>query len=707
MKNIFLIFFFVINLHCYAQEGWFWQNPKPQGNSLLDIHVFDPENAIAVGQTGIVIKTTNSGKNWTVQNLMQGYASFESVHFSDEYNGWIVGYGNTYNPLIFRTFDGGITWNPVSSITSTRLHDVFFMDVNTGWILGHNGVIIKTTDGGNNWFSLNSSTGSTLYSIYFVNNNVGWAVGGDGIIINTTDGGNNWTIQTSGTDRVLRSVFFLDENYGWTVGDGGALLKTTDGGILWQNNPIGSNWINSVSFVNQNLGWIVTWEIYVGGLIYKTTDAGNNWMLDTLDTSWRLNSIMFSDSQNGYVVGNYGYIYKTINSGSEWHQTSSGNRKYGSSISFVNENTGWVAFGDNSSQYDHELLKTTNGGENWTRLPTNWIINSLFFNSENIGWSGSNEKIYKTYDGGLTWEIQYSEEPNLITSLYFLNENTGWAVGYWGTILKTTDGGSEWLLQNSSADETLQSVYFVNNSVGWTVGYRDYFVSVLKKTNDGGNSWVSQDSTLGQIYSIYAINENVAWIAGRRIAKTTDGGNFWIQQYSGASYYFEILFVDEYNGWAFGQSGSILKTTNGGEEWISQFTGCHAQLRSACLISETVGWATGDFGTILKTTNGGVITEVEVKAIKQESPSRLMLSQNYPNPFNPRTSLQFAIGSRQFVQLKVYDVLGNEIATLVNEEKSAGNYELEFDGTTLPSGIYFYQLKAGSYIATKKMVIMK
>ncbi|HSW54311.1 MAG TPA: T9SS type A sorting domain-containing protein [Ignavibacteriaceae bacterium] len=87
--------------------------------------------------------------------------------------------------------------------------------------------------------------------------------------------------------------------------------------------------------------------------------------------------------------------------------------------------------------------------------------------------------------------------------------------------------------------------------------------------------------------------------------------------------------------------------------------------------------------------------------------NKFSLSQNYPNPFNPTTSLQYAIGSRQFVTLKVYDLLGREVATLVNEEKSAGEYEVEFNAATLPSGIYFYQLKAGQYSETKKMILLK
>ena len=83
------------------------------------------------------------------------------------------------------------------------------------------------------------------------------------------------------------------------------------------------------------------------------------------------------------------------------------------------------------------------------------------------------------------------------------------------------------------------------------------------------------------------------------------------------------------------------------------------------------------------------------------------LYQNYPNPFNPSTRIQYSVSSTQKITLKVYDVLGNEIATLVNEEKPAGNYEVEFDGTGLPSGIYFYQLKARSFVDTKKMILLK
>ena len=92
----------------------------------------------------------------------------------------------------------------------------------------------------------------------------------------------------------------------------------------------------------------------------------------------------------------------------------------------------------------------------------------------------------------------------------------------------------------------------------------------------------------------------------------------------------------------------------------------------------------------------------------ETTPTMYFLEQNYPNPFNPSTSIQYFIPELSYVTLKVYDVLGNEIVTLVEEEKPAGSYEVEFSGKSgSASGIYFYQLKAGNYVKTKKMMLLK
>ncbi|MEJ2196544.1 MAG: T9SS type A sorting domain-containing protein, partial [Ignavibacteriaceae bacterium] len=100
------------------------------------------------------------------------------------------------------------------------------------------------------------------------------------------------------------------------------------------------------------------------------------------------------------------------------------------------------------------------------------------------------------------------------------------------------------------------------------------------------------------------------------------------------------------------------------------------------------------------------VTEVEENPDKA-TPSKFELSQNYPNPFNPGTKIKYSIPTEGYVSLKVYDVLGDEIASLVNEEKPAGDYDVEFNAIELPSGIYFYQLRVKGFIATRKMLLLK
>ena len=93
--------------------------------------------------------------------------------------------------------------------------------------------------------------------------------------------------------------------------------------------------------------------------------------------------------------------------------------------------------------------------------------------------------------------------------------------------------------------------------------------------------------------------------------------------------------------------------------------------------------------------------------LKKHIPQSFQLFQNYPNPFNPTTTIKYQIPEHNFVSIKVFDILGKEIETLVNEEKSKGTYEISWNADYLPSGIYFYQLKSGKYIETKKMLLLK
>ena len=150
-------------------------------------------------------------------------------------------------------------------------------------------------------------------------------------------------------------------------------------------------------------------------------------------------------------------------------------------------------------------------------------------------------------------------------------------------------------------------------------------------------------------------------------------------------------------------------TTNAGINWTRQ-TGWPNALMSVFFINKDTGWVCGMNGLILKTITGGITS---VNNIKSKLPDNFALFQNYPNPFNPVTKIKFdikkSVVSSQYsvVSLKVYDITGREINTLVNEQLQPGTYEVTFDGSNLPSGIYFYKLNAGNYSETKKLILMK
>jgi len=327
-------------------------------------------------------------------------------------------------------------------------------------------------------------------------------------------------------------------------------------------------------------------------------------------------------------------------------------------------------------------------------------------------------KIIRTTDGGENWENQSSGTSDDLLSVHFTDENIGWAVGGGGTapnsygiVLKTTNGGTNWTILSSGITSFLRSVYFTDQNTGWTAGanYNNYQGKILK-TTDGGANWIIQFSLFNPLNSIYFFNQNIGWVVGDgAILRTTNGGIDWINETGVTqSWLNSVHFKDEGIGWAVGYDfngttyGSILNTTDGGVNWISQLS--ELWLNSVYFITPYTGWAVGEFGTILKTTNGG-ITFIEGKI--NEIPNTYLLTQNYPNPFNPTTTIKYQIPGLSFITLKVYDVLGKELVTLISEEKSVGNYEVEFDGANLTSGIYFYQLKSGNFIETKKMLLIK
>ena len=166
-----------------------------------------------------------------------------------------------------------------------------------------------------------------------------------------------------------------------------------------------------------------------------------------------------------------------------------------------------------------------------------------------------------------------------------------------------------------------------------------------------------------------------------------------------------IQFLSDSLGWAVAATNQVFRTTNGGATWMPQNTVTTNALRDVHFSSENTGWAVGDGGTILTTENGGVT--FVANTTKTTLPQKFTLEQNYPNPFNPSTSINFSIPKAGFVSLKVYDILGKEVTTLLRGYKDAGSYTVNFNAANFSSGVYLYKLEANGFALSRKMILTK
>ncbi|MBI5402872.1 MAG: T9SS type A sorting domain-containing protein [Ignavibacteriae bacterium] len=390
-----------------------------------------------------------------------------------------------------------------------------------------------------------------------------------------------------------------------------------------------------------------------------------------------------------------------------------------SSLKFFNNNTGFViGTGDGIFTNVCYFFKTTNGGSDWNsiQLPSFMSSYELYnhsFLNINTGYvCGFTNKIFKTTNGGLNWD--YSLAPYSTTgnqsygAIHFLNEQTGYIGGRFGFRAKTTNGGNNWITLDTAYSQIV-SVYFLDSNYGFM---GDNWSNVYK-TTDGGISWNYQylkDSLSNEYAYTYMkfSNYNTGFLMGRNaydgiLFKTTNSGNNWKKIIYRQNEPFNSIFIlDSSNIYIGCNQGLILKSSNRGLNWISQLLPVQNSCNSIYFVSLNTGYA-ASWERIYKTTNGGVF----ISSVSSDIPNEFMLFQNYPNPFNPVTNIKYNLPKDVFVKIKIYDILGREIKTLVNEFKNAGSHIVFFNGFEFASGIYFYRIDAGGFTRVKRMVLIK
>jgi photosystem II stability/assembly factor-like uncharacterized protein len=461
--------------------------------------------------------------------------------------------------------------------------------------------------------------------------------------------------------------------------EGSTLLVATSDGLYFYDltNPtvatLSGEFLTGTRYTRVYMGGGYTLALNNGrGVAEPGSYEGLNMFSQFVTTGWfvqdspakavgiNLTGVSFSDTRTGTVVGALGTIMHTTNGGGTWVSQSSGTTQNLGGVSFTDANTG-TAVGDSGI-----ILQTINGGTMWSMQSSGTIYN-----------------LYR---------------------VSFSDANNGTAVGQLGTILHTTNGGTTWAKQTSGTTSFLRAVSFTDTNNGTVVGDNG---TILRTTN-GGGTWTSQTSgTTGTLYGVsFTDAHNGTAVGTGGILRTVDGGVTWMSQtlpYYGFLGFQDVCFTDSINGTVVGSG--ILRTTDAGSTWTQQ-TSAATALSGVSFVNANSGTAVGYGGTILRTVNGGSMTSVKKGAAL--IPTTSSLAQNYPNPFNPSTTIRFSLAQQGRVSLKIFDLLGRELVTLVNnQERIAGNYSETWNASSFASGVYFYRLQAGSFVQTKKLMLLK
>lgn len=396
------------------------------------------------------------------------------------------------------------------------------------------------------------------------------------------------------------------------------------------------------------------------------------------------------------------------------------------------------------------LFLSTDDGIEWNRLPLNAYFEAIYsvaidsngyiFAGGLLGFppGGTHGGLYRSTDEGETWELlsngiptqNYSGAAYLSMNIKASGEIFVGAENNQGVFV-STDSGDSWA--NNLPWDWGHATSIKFNSQGTVFTGNTAYRQVLRST-DNGLSWAKLDSgitgdfvytkiqslciTTGDTIIITANN----WLNNIRskVYVSVNSGEYWQPRASVHDWIWDMEIAP--NGFLYAVTGivltaetvygRILRSTDEGYTWDTVYTNsipggywCFLSIDGKGNIYARLN------AEILKSTDNGItwtpMTIVGVYEQGTKTPISFSLSQNFPNPFNSTTIINYSVLEAENIQLKVYNIMGSEIRTLVNEFKQAGNYKMSFDGSSLASGIYFYKLIAGNYSETRKMILLK
>ena len=688
---------------------------------------------------GGVFKSTDAGSTWNFLGL-EGTTSIGRIVINPQNSNmlYLASVGSYFAPNpqrgIYKSTDGGFSWNHSLFISDTTGAIDIIIDPNnpdrllaatwervrrpnSSHLFGPSSGIYKTTDGGNNW---NKITSSTLPNANIQN------VGRIGLAIHKADPNIVYALFTNGYNII-------------------SLFRSNDFGISWTNVDTDNELSGGSSTFSWYFGQVRVHPtnpniVYVMDVAFmSSTDGGNTWPIiygygGPSELHVDHHALAFNPTDPNFIInGNDGGINISTNGGQTFSQPKKipATQFYEIGLDFNNPQRLYGGTQDNGTNrtpngslddWDHIF-----GGDGFYVIVDYNNSNIIYAESQNGGLGKStnggaswNYSVLNGVDGGepTNWSTPIAMDPNSANILYYgthsLYRTTNGAVNWTKISPQLTD----WVTERRLGTITTIAVAPTNSNIIY-VGTDDAHVWV---TSDNGTNWIDVSVGLPQRWVTRVVvdpsDENIIYVtfSGLKwhdpqphVYRSTNKGASWsditsnlpdapVNAFAVDNNYPNRLYL--------GSDVGMYVSFDTGQNWYVLGEGLPIVTIGDIRIHPTENFlVAGTHGRSMYKIDLNLVTDLE-----NEQPhfvTGFSLSPNYPNPFNPNTKIRYTIGSRQFVQLKVYDITGAEIEILVNKDQPAGEYEINFNASSLPSGVYLYELNAGNYSETKKMLVLK
>ena len=443
------------------------------------------------------------------------------------------------------------------------------------------------------------------------------------------------------------------------------VYKSTDFGSNWipANGGMGPKDVRALTVTNTST--VIAGTHYVG--MYRSTDLGLSWNKSMTGFPAGISILSLLESESSIYAGTRDGVYRTDDNGDNWMKLTGTNDTINySTVWGMCEKDGDI-FAGMFFQYNSTVYKSTDKGTTWIRsgagLPSDLSFIFSMTTSGNNLIAATDEGIYYSSDSGAGWH--QTNSPNLYTpSLAASGDYVYAAVPSGAGVYRSVDNGVTWILALQSTVDYVEVAAIDNNA------FAGSFFGGARYSSNNGSNW-SVCGGFPSDASVFALGP----VGDEMVLAGTDLAPSWIY----ATFDNGVSFSPYSEGLAERASVEAFAVNN-----TFMFAG------------------TDDHGVWRRLRPGVVGTEVQFNL-----PTEYSLSQNYPNPFNPTTTIQYSIPKSGNVKLTVYNFLGEEVVTLVNDFKETGVYKVNFNSKDLTSGIYFYRLDAGNYSSVKKMILLK